>query len=76
MHLNSELLFRKYAVPFFKDKIKVLEIGPAGFPSAYQKIIGNTNIEWHTIDFEDTIFIESAVHQLTYKLNSPYDFPV
>lgn len=76
MHLNSELLFRKYAMPFFKDNIKVLEIGPAGFPSAYQKVVANPSIQWHTIDFEDTTFIESAAHKLTYKLTSPYKFPV
>ncbi len=76
MHLNSELLFRKYALPYFLPNLKVLEIGPAGFPSAYQKIVGDDSITWHTIDFSDTTFIENAVDQLTYRISSAYDFPV
>ena len=76
MHLNSELLFCKYASPYFKEKCKVLEIGPLGFPSAYQKIINNPAITWHTIDFEGSNFIDTAVSKLTYKLESAYHFPV
>src|SRR5260221_2924090 len=76
MHLNSELLFKKYALPFFKDNTKILEIGPAGHPSAYQKIVDNPLITWHTIDFAESAFIENAVSNLTYTLASPYDFPV
>src|SRR5690348_15773873 len=76
MHLNSELLFRKYAAPFFKDNLKVLEIGPAGFPSVYEKIINNPSITWHTLDFCDTKFIASSTDNLTYKISSPYEFPV
>jgi ubiquinone/menaquinone biosynthesis C-methylase UbiE len=76
MHLNSELLFRKYAVPYFKEGSKVLEIGPAGFPSAYQRIVNDKDIEWHTIDFADSTYIISANQYLTYTLQNPYEFPV
>lgn len=76
MHLNSELLFKKYGVDYFKDGVNVLEIGPAGFPSAYQKIINNPSIIWHTIDFGSTVYIDSDTANLTYKLKTPYDFPV
>jgi SAM-dependent methyltransferase len=76
MHLNSELLFRKYATPFFKNDLKVLEIGPAGFPSAYNKIINNSSITWHTIDFHDTVYIDADPGQLTFQLLTPYAFPV
>jgi hypothetical protein len=31
MHLNNELLLRKYALEYFKDRMKVLEIAPVGF---------------------------------------------
>ena len=76
MHLNSELLFRKYLLPYFKDNLKVLEIGPSCGPSSYQSILNNIIIEWHTIDFETSSFIGSSVQNLTYKLKSPYIFPI
>jgi len=76
MHLNSELLFKKYALPVFKNKIKVLEIGPAGVPSVYQKIVNNETIKWHTIDFESTTYIGASTNKLTYIINTPYTFPI
>ncbi|MCX3263633.1 class I SAM-dependent methyltransferase [Pedobacter agri] len=76
MHLNSELLFRKYALIYFQSNLKILEIGPAGFPSAYQKIVNNDNITWHTADFSNTSYIENAASHLTYQINSPYKFPI
>lgn len=76
MHLNSELLFKKYALPYFKPNLRVLEIGPAGFPSAYQKLVHIDNIEWHTIDFSNTTYIDTATNNLTHTLTSPYEFPI
>ena len=69
MHLNSILLFEKYAKNFFKDGIKVLEIGPNNFPTPYQKIIGTSSIRWDTIDI-------SANDELTYRAISEYEFPI
>jgi SAM-dependent methyltransferase len=76
MHLNSELLFRKYLLSYFTDNLKVLEIGPTFGQSSYQNIVNNFLIEWHTIDFETSQFIGSSVKSLTYKLKSPYSFPI
>ncbi|MFN4972690.1 MAG: methyltransferase domain-containing protein [Bacteroidota bacterium] len=76
MHLNSELLFRKYFPKYFKSNIKVLEIGPAGIPSAYSKIVNDSTIQWDTLDFDSTKFIASSTSKLTYKITEPYDFPV
>lgn len=77
MHLNSKLIFEQYAKKYFKDGKRVLEIGPSGFPSVYQNLIGNQNLIWHTIDFDDSIHIgESAQSRLTYKLTDPYQFPI
>lgn len=76
MHLNSELLFREYAIKYFKPTLRVLEIGPAGFPSAYQRIVNSQKIIWDTIDFKNTTFIEQAVDNLTYTISSPYEFPI
>jgi ubiquinone/menaquinone biosynthesis C-methylase UbiE len=76
MHLNSELLFKKYFKDYFKSGIKVLEIGPAGIPSIYSKLIGNDNIQWDTIDFSDTGYIDSQPSNLTFFLKDPYSFPI
>lgn len=76
MHLNSELLFSKYAKPFFKDKMRILEIGPAGYPSAYENLVNKKSIEWHTMDFGDSSFIDNAADNLTYKLIFPTVFPI
>jgi SAM-dependent methyltransferase len=76
MHLNSGLLFKKYAPSFFKENMKVLEIGPASFPSPYQTLIGNKSIQWDTIDFASSDYIDpSAINNLTYQLKSLYEFP-
>lgn len=76
MHLNSELLFQKYAIPFFKDNMKVLEIGPSSFPSPYEKLVNNKTIQWETIDFSSSGYVDSsAISNLTYELKSLYDFP-
>jgi SAM-dependent methyltransferase len=76
MHFNSELLFKKYAKPYFKAGQTVLEIGPAGIPSAYSKLVGDPNINWHTIDFADTTYIAGKPDALTYRMENPYVFPI
>lgn len=76
MHLNSKLLFEKYAKKYFLDGMKVLEVGPSGFPTVYQKLVNNDNLTWHTIDFVDSVYIGEAQPKLTYRLNNPYEFPV
>lgn len=52
MHLNCELLFCKYALMFFKNDIKVLEIGSTGNTSVFKRIINNPTIKWYTLDVE------------------------
>jgi SAM-dependent methyltransferase len=76
MHLNSELIFKKYCPPYFKDHIKVLEIGPAGIPSAYSKVVNNETIQWDTIDLKSTTHIASSIDKLTYTTENPYQFPI
>jgi SAM-dependent methyltransferase len=76
MHLNSELLFRRYLSKEFITNNKVLEIGPSGNPSTYKKIVNNNSIEWHTLDFVNTTFIGFATNELTYQITDPYNFPI
>lgn len=51
MHLNSKLLFQKYAQPLFAGGLRVLEIGPDAIPSAYQEMVNDPTISWETLDF-------------------------
>lgn len=69
MHTNSLLLFNKYASSFFKPNMKVLEIGPDGFPSGYARAINDPSITWETLDI-----YESA--KLTYPSSDLYSFNI
>jgi SAM-dependent methyltransferase len=69
VHLNSKLLFQKYALPYFADGMRVLEIGPDAVPSSYQAIVGKGGITWHTIDMFDS-------PNLTYRNSGEYSFPI
>jgi len=69
MHENSRLLFKKYAAQYFKDDMKVLEIGPDGFPSTYNLMLGELALEWHTLDRYDS-------PKLTYSSSADYKFPI
>jgi len=70
MHLNSKLLFEKYAQPYFKNCENVLEIGPDDYPSStYKKIINNNKIKWETLDIINN-------DKLTYKSSDNYHFPI
>lgn len=77
MHLNSELIFKKYGLSYFKSNLKVLEIAPASFPTRYQQLVNDPSVIWETIDFVSTEYIDQeAVNNLTYELKSPYSFPL
>jgi ubiquinone/menaquinone biosynthesis C-methylase UbiE len=69
MHLNSELLFEKYATSLFRDNIRVLEIGPSDQPSPFCQLINNPAITWETLD------ISSALKP-TYVATNDYHFPI
>ncbi|MCA9031414.1 MAG: methyltransferase domain-containing protein [Planctomycetaceae bacterium] len=47
--------------------MKVLEIGPDGFPSTYRKLIDNSTLQWETIDILDD-------ERLTHKAIDEYNF--
>jgi SAM-dependent methyltransferase len=73
MHLNSKLIFDKYAKPLFKPGMKVLEIGPDAFPSTYQTSVGDSSITWDTADFASSIYYTTKA---TYPLTDEYQFPI
>jgi SAM-dependent methyltransferase len=69
MHTNSVLLFRKHAQQYFRPGMRVLEIGPDGAPSTYQRMVNDSSIVWHTLDIRNDA-------SLTYQAQSEYEFPV
>ena len=68
MHLNSKLLIQKYALPYFDDNLKVLEIGPDNFPSSIQQLIPKS-VTWDTLNIFDD-------KRLTYPNSPEYSFPI
>jgi hypothetical protein len=76
MHLNSELLFDKYARKYFRNGQRVLEVGPNGYPSYYRRMINVPNIEWHTLDI-GSAHIEGGEQNPTHIVSSSeYDYPI
>jgi SAM-dependent methyltransferase len=69
MHVNSKLLFDKYARPCFSTKMRVLEVGPDRFPSSYRKIAALDDLHWDTLDIYDS-------PKLTYPKSQLYSFPI
>jgi SAM-dependent methyltransferase len=69
MHLNSELLFKKYAKRYFRDGLRVLEVGPDKFPSTYAAIVDNKAIIWETVDMCND-------KQLSHTAKNEYRFAI
>ena len=75
MHLNGIELFRKYAKPYFKERIKVLEIAPCGFPSFYHSIVNDDSIEWWGLDVSDKFIGDHAGKEKFVLSPSEYQYP-
>ena len=70
MHANSKLLFARYARPYFKPNLRVLEIGPDGGPSTYQAMVADNSVIWDTIDITNHPSLTYCSH------TSEYSFPI
>jgi SAM-dependent methyltransferase len=71
------LLYKKYALSYFKGNDKVLEIGPDIIPSSLNTIVGNPLIEWHTLNLavgEETSRAKNS--QLTILSENEYNYPI
>jgi SAM-dependent methyltransferase len=76
MHLNSELLFVEYAAKYFRDGQKVLEIGPCGFPSHYQKLVNKPSIHWNSLDIGTDSIAGGENNPLHVTSESEYNYPL
>jgi SAM-dependent methyltransferase len=77
MHLNSNLLFEKYALSYFKDNDKVLEIGPDIVPSSLQLLVNRPHMVWHTLNLEigeQTSRTKNS--ELTILSENEYNYPI
>jgi SAM-dependent methyltransferase len=55
MHLNSQLLFERFATPYFQANQRVLEIGADGDPSTYRRLLEPLPLRWETADLADDV---------------------
>jgi len=77
MHLNSILIFEKYGLKYFSNSIKILEIGPSGYPSIYCQLVEKlSTVEWHTLDISSE-FIEGGEQNPNHIISSSeYNYPI
>ena len=77
-HLNSHLLWHKYAEPFFAEGKKILEIGPAGYPTHYEKYLKQKGISntYQVLDV-GTDYISGAEANPDFILSAdPMHYPI
>lgn len=70
MHRNAQLIMEKHGKPFFKPGLSVLELGPDGAPSTFQKLVGRDAAKWDTLD------IATTYTSPTWLVTDAYKFPV
>jgi SAM-dependent methyltransferase len=77
-HLNSRLLWHKYAAEYFNKAGSILEIGPDGYPTYFEKELQKTRtgFEYHALDIRKD-FISGADHNPRFILSAdPLKYPV
>jgi SAM-dependent methyltransferase len=79
MHLNSELMFKKYANSYFKHGLRVLEVGASEPPTVFCQQINDSSIIWDTLNvdfgFDDQESYTNPRH-VTIRTTDPYRYPV
>ena len=78
-HLNGHLLWHKYVESYFTPGKKILEIGPAGYPTYYENVLNNNHINttYKVLDVSNE-FISGAEKNPNFicshdELNYPID---
>jgi SAM-dependent methyltransferase len=70
MHRNARFILDKHGKEFFKPGSSVLELGPDGAPSTFQRMVGRDTARWDTLD------IGTTYTQPTWLVTDAYKFPV
>lgn len=68
-HARLGILDFQSPSPTFRPGMRVLEIAPDQFPSAYQKVVDEPGIQWESIDLVPG-------ESLTYVATSEYSYPI
>lgn len=76
MHLNSDLLFKKYATSYFKDNLKVLEIGGLGDPPYFSTVINNKTIKWYVLDIDMISNPSYSKSKFYIHSKDEYNYPI
>ena len=74
-HLNSRLIWHKYAEPYFKEGKEILEIGPAGYPTYFEKELKQKgiNTKYRVLDI-GADFISGAEKRIPITFEDPKEF--
>ena len=75
MHRNSILMFEKYAKPYFKENLDILEIGPDDFPSTYKKLLNLQSGSWTTLEIDADRGAEKLRENHTVSTDG-YKYPI
>ena len=76
-HLNSRLIWHKYAETYFKEGKEILEIGPAGYPTYFEKELKQKeiNTKYRVLDI-GADFISGAENNPDFILSAdPLHYP-
>lgn len=75
MHENSRRIFVEHAKPCLPPGARVLEIGPDGSPSTYQRLAAEPSLRWETLDLAaDTSVVPTS--GLDHVAVSDVEFPL
>ncbi len=76
MHPNSQALFEKYAKPYFKPGLRVLEVAPEG-GDTLRKSVNDPSIKWEAINLEpeDKSYVIARREGLIIT-HKPYEYPI
>ena len=75
MHLNSKLLFEKYAIQYFEKNQSILEIGPVENPTYYSKLVNMSSLKWHTLDIKEYSG-KGEINPLHIVSQEEYNYPI
>jgi SAM-dependent methyltransferase len=77
-HLNSRLLWHKYAEKYFKDGLRILEIGPAGHPSYYEKCLNErgVSLDYNVLDVRFDFISGAEKNPRFIFAENPFRYPL
>jgi SAM-dependent methyltransferase len=76
-HLNSQLIWKKYAAPYFTAGKKILEIGPAGYPTYFEQQLLESNIltDYNVLDISERFITNAAANPKFTFSDDPLHYP-